>query len=57
MTKDEFWDSMERLNKMYKDIRNLDKRADTVGLVNDYITDVSRLFSLAQMGMDETGGQ
>jgi len=48
---------MERLNKMYKDIRNLDKRADTVGLVNDYITDVSRLFSLAQMGMDETGGQ
>ena len=43
MTKEQFWDNMERISLTYKSVRGLGREADTDSLVEDYITDIQSL--------------
>ena len=63
MTKEQFWDNMERINLTYKSVRGLGKEADTDNLVEDYITDIQSLIDCynsyntdANTNTNKTGG-
>ena len=64
MTKEQFWDNMERINLTYKSVRGLGKEADTDSLVEDYITDIQSLIDCynsynknANINTNKTGGK